>query len=95
MAGVWPNTHTLADEQVSLLNSASALINLWAGPQWEASWPEELIAQHAQRAALLAQEQVNRRWDMVELMYAARIALLTSCRSRTKSFVSLNSGLRN
>ena len=45
--------------QVSLLNSASALIDLWAGPRREPSWPEELVAEHAQRAALPAEEQVR------------------------------------
>ena len=45
--------------EISLLNSASKLIDLWAGPRQEPHWPQELIDAHAQRMALPTEEQVE------------------------------------
>jgi hypothetical protein len=47
--------------EVSLLNSASKLIDLWAGPRQEPHWPLELIDAHAARTALPIEEQVGAR----------------------------------
>ena len=44
--------------QVSLLNSASKLIDLWRGPREDAHWPPALKDEHAGRAALSTEAQV-------------------------------------
>ena len=48
--------------EISLLNSATKLLDLWRGPISSTTWPEALRAEHEGRSELASEEQVRSGW---------------------------------